>query len=786
MEFAEVLDKLFLRPAELPLDMVFTFFLRVTSSAGLSLILLAFAVCLAVTPLRPRTIADLKADKLRTAGRLLLQGLCFGASLRYIGSSATLRQAAFGPLDNLGAPRGALLFWGAYLLFALLRLLTPFGFRAGKAGSKAGKGRRNNYLLLLLCGLYMAMMTGVLIPSEILRASPAEFIDTQYYQPPLRYLLSTGLTAAGLFLLFGFCYGWLLSPKARKTYVVCALSLVAVSALNYLLFGRYGILSSTLRYETDIAPAAGPILLGLALLGAVFALAVFIRKKLSALPRILCACGCVSLAVMSAINIVSVNAQSAEIQANVSGAGGEKAELVLDREGQNVVVIMLDRAISGFVPYFLEEKPELAARFDGFTWYPNTLSYGYHTNIAAPALFGGYEYTPEKLAERAGEPLKEKHNEALKIMPVNFLEAGFNVTVCDAPYADYQWIPDMSIYDAYPEIRTYNTIGSCNDYKTEMLAEVDRIRERNLLCYGLFRCATPALQGLLYDRGRYLEADAGTESGELELMGVSADFLNSYMVMQSLPELTRITSDGQNTFLMLTNEMTHNVITLQTPDYVPVKKPDNAAYEAEHGTLTPAGREPLDVAGGTELVRIHYHSDLSAFLRLGDWFDSLRAAGVWDNTRIILVSDHGCYLGLFGSDLREKYPELANCGFYEPEQWTDTMCYNPLLMVKDFGAKGFATDHSFMINADTPALAFEGVVENPVNPFTGKPVTGAGKEAAAQRILESDWAISRNDGVFYTEPLWITFEGDNVFDPDAWSVTLPDKGLSPSPVETDP
>jgi hypothetical protein len=91
-----------------------------------------------------------------------------------------------------------------------------------------------------------------------------------------------------------------------------------------------------------------------------------------------------------------------------------------------------------------------------------------------------------------------------------------------------------------------------------------------------------------------------------------------------------------------------------------------------------------------------------------------------------------------------------------------------------------------MINADTPALAFEGVVENPVNPFTGKPVTGAGKEAAAQRILESDWAISRNDGVFYTEPLWITFEGDNVFDPDAWSVTLPDKGLSPSPVETDP
>ena len=42
-------------------------------------------------------------------------------------------------------------------------------------------------------------------------------------------------------------------------------------------------------------------------------------------------------------------------------------------------------------------------------------------------------------------------------------------------------------------------------------------------------------------------------------------------------------------------------------------------------------------------------------------------------------------------------------------------------------------------------------------------------------ILETDWAISRNDGTFYTDPLWITFEGRNVFNPDAWSAALPDQ-----------
>ena len=139
------------------------------------------------------------------------------------------------------------------------------------------------------------------------------------------------------------------------------------------------------------------------------------------------------------------------------------------------------------------------------------------------------------------------------------------------------------------------------------------------------------------------------------------------------------------------------------------------------------------------------------------------------------MSDHGCYLGLFGSDMREKYPELKDCGLYEPEQWTDTMCYNPLLMVKDFGAEGFTMDNRFMTNADTPALAFSGTVENPENPFTGEPVTDTAKEAPTQRILETDWAISRNDGTFYTDPLWITFEGRNVFNPDAWSAALPDQ-----------
>ena len=49
--------------------------------------------------------------------------------------------------------------------------------------------------------------------------------------------------------------------------------------------------------------------------------------------------------------------------------------------------------------------------------------------------------------------------------------------------------------------------------------------------------------------------------------------------------------------------------------------------------------------------------------------------------------------------------------------------FNPVLMVKDFGANGkLRTDSSFMTEADVPALAFSETIKNPVNPYTGKEI----------------------------------------------------------------
>ena len=655
----------------------------------------------------------------------------------------------------------------------LILRLAKHGLKPVELNAKQRKTDRNNRRLLILCCLYMALLTGVFIPSAVISASPAEFVDAHYYRDPGSYLVYSGALGAGTYLIWWLGYGLLLTPKARKRFTVFTAVVTAVSAVDYMFFGKdYGFISSALQYEAGITNQVGKVLLNTACVLVTAGLVWFLaRKKRALILRILCLYGCAALAVMSVINIVSLEKKAGEVRDITDRIKAEDASFRLDKTGRNVVVIMLDRAVGAFVPYIMNEKPELLEQFDGFTWYPNTLSYGYHTNIAAPALFGGYEYTPDGMEKRDGLTLKEKHNEALKIMPVNFLGAGYEVTVCDAPYANYQWIPDLSIYDDLPGVRTYNTIGMFDEYKVQMLENLNRNRNRNLFFYSLFRTAPLALQETLYDDGRWLENGAEEDNGEgSELIGVSPDFLNSYMVMKNLGALTRVTEDGTDTFLMLANEMTHDAVELQEPDYTPGNRIDNSAYEAEHAIRRTADGRELNLQEGSEQLRIHYHSDMAAFIQLGRWFDELRAQGVWDNTRIILVSDHACYLGLSGVNLAERLQDEGLLNRYLSKEWTDTTCYNPLLMVKDFGAEGFTTDNTFMTNAETPGLAFEGTVENPVNPFTGNPVTREAGNGGEHHIIESDWHIVTNCGTSFSDPLRITFYGTDVFDAENWKV----------------
>jgi len=91
------------------------------------------------------------------------------------------------------------------------------------------------------------------------------------------------------------------------------------------------------------------------------------------------------------------------------------------------------------------------------------------------------------------------------------------------------------------------------------------------------------------------------------------------------------------------------------------------------------------------------------------------------------------------------------------------------LLVKDFGARGFGTDERFMTNADTPTVALDGLIEDPVNSFTGKRSTNDAKNAEEQHVFYTDiWNTDQNNGNTFLPGSWYALVGHDIFDQNGW------------------
>ena len=622
-----------------------------------------------------------------------------------------------------------------------------------------------------LGGLFLTLLTGVLIPSAVIRSSPGEFINAFAYRSPLLYVLSSLLLAAGTFLVWLGVFHALSGPKGKRAMESGVWLASGCALIDYMFFKTgQGTLSAMLRYENEFSIPLKAALLNLLVLFLAAALLYFAWKKKRALPRFALLAAVLAILCMSAVNLLQIHDKVREIRQTLPTGTEEQNQespsIPLSREGKNVVVIMLDRAISGYVPYLFHEKSELKDLYAGFVYYPNTISFGGYTNFGAPPLYGGYEYTPTEMNRRSDELLADKSNEALKVMPVLFDENGFTVTVCDPTYAGYQWVPDLSIYQDYPSIRTFITNGRFAGDPAENAERIRRLLDRNFFCYGLFKTMPLFVQPVFYVEGMYcqsnaiLEKDYQTKEGMSVAYGAELGFMNAYTVLENLPGITVFEEGDKGCFLMLANDATHEPMLLQEPEYAPADWVDNTEYDAEHAVRGDDEGRELRLGNVRQLM--HYQSNMASLLTLGRWFEAMRENGVFDNTRIIIVSDHGRLLD----------GQLEYLSFYNGE--LDAMFYNALLLVKDFDSTGEPrTDDRFMTNADVPTLALEGLIRDPVNPFTGRRISSAPKEGEQYILMSEEWSIDTNNGTTFLPGNWCSVH-DSIFAESNWTLNVRD------------
>ena len=616
----------------------------------------------------------------------------------------------------------------------------------------------------------MALLTGFLIPATVISASVEEFIDVIDPFTPVLYVINSMLLSTGSFVLWGGVFYFFMSDKMRTVFSKAIWVICGVSVVNFMLFGTdLGTLSSTLQYVNAPSFQLKDFLINALVVIAVAAVMYFAVTRFRKIV--------VPVLVIGILAVFGVGVYDTAIIAGAyteyekTARASDMPVIPLSKNGQNVVVLMLDRAVGDLVPYLMEEKPELKDQFNDFTYYPNTLSYGTHTLYAAPALFGGYEYTPERINERSDMLLRDKHDEALKVMPVLFGDNGYDVTIIDPPLSGYVWTSDLSIYDDHPEFHTYLTSGKFDitDNGVNITADasslVRRSRNRNFFLYSLMKTAPVILQETIYDGGVYnesrsvakrvdgtAETDALTQHtyGLSQSVGYDLEFLKSYAVLDNLKKITVIEDSSKPSFVLMANDTTHSPCLLQKPDYKLAYNVDNTAYDKTLSQGISLGDRTINMYSNSQVT--HYHVNMAAFLKLGEWCDYLRENGVWDNTRIILVSDHSTPVEYYGIMCNNK----------------DMSGYIPLLMVKDFDASGYKVCEDFMTNADTPVIATSGIINKPVNPYTGKPIDTSLKTGTERVILSSEYSLYKNlERKTYHMGSWYEVEG-NPHSPNNW------------------
>jgi YidC/Oxa1 family membrane protein insertase len=604
-------------------------------------------------------------------------------------------------------------------------------------------GRSSHNIKFILSVSILFLLSGLVIPSALVMSSPEEFSFIESYKSPFPFIFNVSLQSLGFFVFWPVCLYLFFSNRVKK-YFAFIFSIFAITAIinTFIVFENYGYLTNLLIFSEPKSSMSNiaAVIINIILLCLTFAFFLFTYKRL--IFKSIQFIAIFVLLVLGIVYIFGINSaynNLAEIKNKEIGYSGKvEPFFTLSKEGKNVMLIMLDMAMPGYIPEIFNEKPELLPAFSGFTWYPNCISFGSHTFIGAPPIYGGYEYTPVEINRRNKTPLTEKHDEAYLLLPYLFSNSSWSVSINDHP-------GNISLFGKHTNIKAENITEKLgpvwiDSHNNVSLFSISNRLNTFLIRFCFFKMSPLIFRDFLYDKSYWLS----TRSAAIGALTNSS--INNYAFLDYLPELTSVTSENQNFLLEIYGFLTHDDIFLQAPDYIPsisVTNKGNSKFSREY----------------------KYHVNMSAFLLLAKYFNYLNENGVYDNTRIIIVSDHG-------KDINSNYT-----GNIQLPNGQHLQGYHALLMFKDFYKHndsdiinkrgGYNIANDFMSNADACLFTVQDLIDNPVNPFTNQPLATQKDKGLLITTLRN---LSKHNKYEYNiNPNQWLHVRDNIFIESNWS-----------------
>ena len=275
-------------------------------------------------------------------------------------------------------------------------------------------------------------------------------------------------------------------------------------------------------------------------------------------------------------------------------------------EERNVILIVLDAYQSDVFREIITEEPEYADYFDGFTYFRDAVAGSNYTELAIPALLSGRMYDN---SQRREDFLREA-----------FLEFGVTTRLKQSGYIVdiYPWVGwgNESIYFDEAIASNLTRIGE-RKVSEPTFTEKKGKEALHLLDLSFFRAAPHFLKRFVYNNQQWLITYAAT---------------------YFLPE-------GVKKVVSTDNQFAISTFLAQAPPELPI---DRGRCVFKYFHLTGA-HSPLVVDENLNFTsrvfpfsRRNYILQAKANLRyLGEFFDKLRDAGIYNNSLILVLGDHG-------------------------------------------------------------------------------------------------------------------------------------------------
>lgn len=326
-----------------------------------------------------------------------------------------------------------------------------------------------------------------------------------------------------------------------------------------------------------------------------------------------------------------------------------KKDLQFSRNHKNIVLFVPD-AGAGYVLDSLFRTEQLNERFDGFTFYKNTVAEGTYTMSNAAALIGGKSYSPTHINAKNNQTLHVHTRESLNYLLRVLTDKKVSNIIINPAWIDCD------------ELKNYSYCGK-SSIESDLFKQhyyfnsAPTFDGNTVIAFSLFKMMPVSVKPFIYESGFWHSSLNSAAQLEASVKNKYAE----YLYLRSLAEKSSVNDTDTHQFMHIWNPV------LVAPF---VLSKQCGVLNGEKSSIYSK--------------RSRKNSTRCVMNALGDWFDWMKANGVYDNTKIIIAADHGA----------------ENYGY----SWYKG-AVNPILLVKDFDAKGGVTESSLLMqNSDVLGL----------------------------------------------------------------------------------